>query len=312
MTNQPSRPTLGARAQYGMRVVSRAFGVISARARPAPVRSEQPVPFNAMFDATRLDAFLCEKQLLASFDTYLFEVMHAARLRGQIVFEYGTLLRAVDRWKGLRVLDIGTGRSTLPRWMSAQGAEVTTFDLAAPVERGSAGFQERVDSLVARPHQIVRPVAGTMRQLPFADGAFDLVTSLSVLEHLDTDLPGRAYVAYDEQRRRLAQALDEMVRVTAPRGHIYITSDCCDFLRATTDAWRDAYYYAQGPALSGAWPVDDVPALFYEYLDAHGCVLVGGCHFEPHAIAQPSHWTFRGPFFSGFSVLAHRDGRARA
>jgi SAM-dependent methyltransferase len=310
MTNQPTRPTLGARAQYGLRVVSRAFGVISSRARPAPIRSQKTEPFNTMFDATRLDAFCAEKQMLASFDTYLFEAMHAARLQGQIVFEYGTLVRAVDRWKGLRVLDIGTGRSTLPKWMSAQGADVTSFDLAAPVERPLAGFQERVDSFVARRHRIVRTVAGTMRQLPFADSAFDLVTSLSVLEHLDTDLPGRAYVEYGEQRQRLAQALDEMVRVTSPGGRLYITSDCCDFSRATSDAWRDAYYYVQGPALSGAWPVHDVPEIFYEYLGAHGCALVGGCHFDPHSIADPSHWTFRGPFFSGFSVLARRDGLA--
>jgi SAM-dependent methyltransferase len=264
-----------------------------------------------MFDATRLDAFRAEQQMLAGFDIYLFEVMHAARLRGQIVFEYGTLVRAVDRWKGLRVLDIGTGRSTLPRWMSAQGADVTTFDLAAPVERVSGGFQERMDSLVARRHRTVRSVAGTMRQLPFADGSFDLVTSLSVLEHLDTDLPGCAYVEYGEQRRRLEEALDEMVRVTAPGGHVYITSDCCDFSRATTDAWRNAYYYVEGPALSAAWPVDDVPALFYERLGGRGCALVGGCQFDPHAIAEPSHWTFRGPFFSGFSVLARRNGSAR-
>jgi SAM-dependent methyltransferase len=295
-----------------MRVVSRALGVISSRARPAPIRSHTPEPFNTMFDSSRLHAFSAEKQRLARFDTYLFEVMHAARLKGQIVFEYSTLVQAVGRWKGLRVLDIGTGRSTLPKWMSAQGADVTSFDLAAPVERPSRGFQERVDSFVASRHGIVRTVAGTMRQLPFADNAFDLVTSLSVLEHLDTDLPGRAYVEYGEQRRRLAQTLDEMVRVTSPGGHVYITSDCCDFAHATSDAWRDAYYYVQGPALSGAWPVHDVPQIFYEYLGARGCALVGGCQFDPRAIAEPSHWTFRGPFFSGFSVLARRGAPVQA
>ena len=40
--------------------------------------------------------------------------MNSPRLEGQIVFEYGTLLRALERWSGLRVLDVGTGRSTFP------------------------------------------------------------------------------------------------------------------------------------------------------------------------------------------------------
>ena len=103
-----------------------------------------------------------------------------------------------------------------------------------------------------------------------------------------------------------------MVRVTAPGGYLYLTSECCDFSRATTDAWRSAYYYLDGPALSAAWPVDDVPALFYKYLGARNFSLVGDCQFVPEAIAQPDHWTFRGPFFSGFSVLARRDRLARA
>jgi SAM-dependent methyltransferase len=259
-----------------------------------------------MFDTTRLETFENERKALAGFDLHLFDVMNSARLRGQIVFEYGTLLRAMDRWQGRRVLDIGTGRSTLPRWMSAQGATVTSFELAAPVEQVSSDFQHRVDSLIARRPGVVREVAGTMRSLPFADATFGLVTSLSVVEHLDTDLPDRAYVPYDEQRRRLEQVLEEMVRVTAPGGLVYITSDCCDYTRATTDAWRDAYYYVDGPPLSGAWPVRDVRELFYDYLSERGCALVGGCQFAPDGIGRPEHWTWRGAYFSGFSVLARR------
>jgi SAM-dependent methyltransferase len=259
-----------------------------------------------MFDTTRLEAFENERKALAGFDLHLFDVMNSARLKGQIVFEYGTLLRAVDRWQGRRVLDVGTGRSTLPRWMSAQGATVTSFELVAPVEQVSAGFQHRVDSLIARRPGVVREVAGTMRSLPFADATFGLVTSLSVVEHLDTDLPGREYVPYDEQRRRLGQVLDEIVRVTAPGGLVYITSDCCDYTRATKDAWRGAYYYVDGPPLSGAWPVRDVRELFYDYLSERGCALVGGCQFAPDGIGRPEHWTWRGAYFSGFSVLARR------
>src|SRR5262249_19421711 len=157
-------------------------------------------------------------------------------------------------WAGLRVLDIGTGRSTLPRWMSAAGAAVVTFDLASPVETTSSGFQERVDAIVARRPRILRAVSGSMRALPFASASFGLSTSRSVVEHRDTDLPGRPYVPYAEQRRRLAEVLDEMIRVARRGGCLYITSECCDYTRAASDAWRDAYYYDDGPPLSGAWP----------------------------------------------------------
>ena len=80
------------------------------------------------------------------------------------------------------------------------------------------------------------------------------MTSLSVLEHLDTDLPDRAYVPYDEQLRRLGEVLEEVIRVT--RRAVTSTSPRN---AATSIArhrrWKPAYYYTEGPPLSGAWPV---------------------------------------------------------
>jgi SAM-dependent methyltransferase len=247
-----------------------------------------------------------ERHTLEQFDLYLYDVMTAPHLKGQIVFEYGTLLRAIPSWRGLRVLDVGTGRSTFPRWMSSRGAIVTTFDLAAPAEASASGFQTRVDRAVARRAGVVRSVAGSMLMLPFADASFDLVTSLSVVEHLDTEFPARTYVPPAEQQRRLGDVLDEMVRVAAPGGLVYVTSECCDYERATTDNWRGAYYYREGPPLSAAWPVREVPRLFYDDLIARGCSLVGEPGYRADDIARPDHWTNRGPYFGGFCVLARK------
>src|SRR4051794_24326247 len=109
--------TFGQRAGYGWRIVQRAIGVLRSRIRPATRRTAVVVPLNAMFDSALLPQFDRERAELEAFDLYLYDVMNDPRLRGQIVFEYGTLLRTIDKWVGLRVLDIGTGRSTLPRWM---------------------------------------------------------------------------------------------------------------------------------------------------------------------------------------------------
>jgi SAM-dependent methyltransferase len=302
-------PTLAQRLDYGARVMGLAFGVVTARVRDAAThrRPAGTLPYNTMFRRSLLPRLETHRRALETFDLYLFDIMNSERLRGEKVFEYGTLLNAVPDWRGLRVLDIGTGRSTLPQWMAYHGASVTTVDLPQPAEDRWGGFQERVNGFVARRAGGRGGVASSMRRLPFRDGSFDLVTSLSVVEHLDTNLPDRAYVPYDEQRRRLREVLDEAIRVTAPGGQFYLTTECCDFERATTDAWRSAYYYVDGPALSGAWPVRDVLPLFYDYVAERGCTPVGGVQFDPIAIDDADSWSFRGPYFSGLAMLARRN-----
>jgi len=105
-----------------------------------------------------------------------------------------------------------------------------------------------------------------------------------------------------------------MIRVARPGGHIYITSDCCDYTRATKDAWRIHYYFeGDGPELSGAWPASDVQEMFYDYLTEHGCSLVGPNTFSPSDLAGDETFeTFRGPFFSAFVVLVRKNGADHA
>lgn len=83
--------------------------------------------------------------------------------------------------RGLAVLDLGCGTGRHALWMAAAGANVTAVDFSEGMlaeARGKPGSEG------------VRWLACDLRQrLPFADGAFDLVVSGLVLEHIP-DLDG--------------------------------------------------------------------------------------------------------------------------
>lgn len=295
------------RLRYGRALLTRAaaVGVVRLDMALRGLPDRQPLEsWNRLFDRRLATRLRREWRQLNGFDIALWSVVNDSRLYGQIVFEYGTLLNAIDDWRDLRVLDLGTGRSTLPHWMSAQGAAVVSFELPAPFEVKPGGWYGRVASS-AHGGLAVAEVRGSMQALPLVGNAFDVVTSFSVVEHLDTDPTTRTWVPYAEQCRRLREVLREMVRVTKRGGLIYVTSECCDYGRATRDEWRGAAYCGDAPEVSAAWPVRDVPKLFYDYIQTLGCTLKGPVLFDPDLVGRDERYqTFRGPFFSGFSLLA--------
>ncbi|NBR84201.1 MAG: class I SAM-dependent methyltransferase [Verrucomicrobia bacterium] len=257
-----------------------------------------------------------EKAEIETFDLYLYHTLNAPHLRGQIVFEYGGLANYVKDWSGLTVLDIGSGRSSLPRWLAAKGAQVTAFEYPDQVERPPEGLFDRINRLVQRRSPELAVAFGNMLDLPMPDNSFDVVTSFSVIEHLDTNLPDLRYVPYPEQKRRAVRTLQEMARVTKPGGLVYLTSECCRFEKAQVDSWERAYYYKAGPdrdlkepRFSSAWPVDEIPEIFHRTLESAGCRLVGANGLIPSMLdGRPEAASFRGPHFSGFALLARKEG----
>lgn len=92
--------------------------------------------------------------------------------------------------KGKNVLDMGSGFGGYTRSLQSKGATVTSLDLAIPKEKsGSAG------------------VSADAISTPFVSGVFDLVISISLIEHVKE--PEKLVV--------------EMVRLTKPGGHIYLS-----------------------------------------------------------------------------------------
>ena len=307
------RHTAFPRTRYGARLASLAARTLRARITSSSGHSggRHASSWNSLFRQSRLREVEGPISELRGFDLSLHSTLTDPRLKGQIQFEYGLLVDFVQSWEGLRVLDVGTGRSTMPRWMASRGARVTTLDYPTQVEHAPAGWLDRLNETLQGRHATVPPhVGASMLALPFRDESFDLVTCFSVVEHLDTDLRSLQYVPPDEQARRLATTLGEFVRVTRRGGRIYLTTECCDYERAEEDAWKPAYYYrGDGPSISAAWPIQRLRDLVYEPLITGGCVLEGPDGVESAAITDPDTWTFRGPYFSALAVLVRRgDG----
>jgi demethylmenaquinone methyltransferase/2-methoxy-6-polyprenyl-1,4-benzoquinol methylase len=109
-----------------------------------------------------------------------------------------------------RILDVAAGTATSSLPLAAGGATVVACDFSL--------------GMLARAHRrrgAVLPVAGDALRLPFADGAFDAVTSSFGLRNtVDPDL-----------------ALREMARVTRPGGRLVL----CEFSHPTSPLLRRYY-----------------------------------------------------------------------
>lgn len=100
---------------------------------------------------------------------------------------------------GGTVLDIACGPGILIKGLLEKGYRVTAVD-AAPE------MVERAKELFAGSQDVAIQVANTY-ELPFADGSFDVITALGLLEYLD----------------REEVALNEMIRVTKSGGLLLLT-----------------------------------------------------------------------------------------
>lgn len=102
-----------------------------------------------------------------------------------------------------RVLDVGCAGSDLPVVLACFGFEVVGID--------------------GRPYQLSDPpfrfVRSDIRRTPFADGAFDVVTAVSTIEHIG--LSGR--YGSDEDATGDRRAMEEISRVTKSGGRIVLT-----------------------------------------------------------------------------------------
>jgi len=113
-------------------------------------------------------------------------------------------LSQVD-WEDTSLLDIGSELSPLPWFFSSLGANVTLVEMDAQC---ATIWDERKRETGLQVDWQILPD----ERMPFVKESFDVVTSLSVIEH----------------QRNKAMAVDEAVRVLKPGGLFAISFDVCE------------------------------------------------------------------------------------
>jgi glycosyltransferase involved in cell wall biosynthesis/ubiquinone/menaquinone biosynthesis C-methylase UbiE len=113
---------------------------------------------------------------------------------------------SLESGQPLKVLDVGCGVVPLCNWISARGHDVTALDpLAEDIE-----FLVK-NNLNEFYGSAVKYLTTRAEHLPFSTGSFDVITCVSVLEHI---VPGNDWLS-----------LYEMARVLRPGGKLLITFD---------------------------------------------------------------------------------------
>lgn len=132
-----------------------------------------------------------------------------------------------------RVLDLGTA--------NAEPAYVAALVTAKPRELVGA-------DLVEADVPGLRTVVADLRDLPFADRAFDLVLCISTLEHVGRD--NRVYGVDAPREGSIEAGLEELRRVLDRSGRLVVTVPCGEpeehdwFVQRDPEGWNRAYLAA--------------------------------------------------------------------
>ncbi|GAB3706414.1 bifunctional 2-polyprenyl-6-hydroxyphenol methylase/3-demethylubiquinol 3-O-methyltransferase UbiG [Nocardiopsis oceani] len=128
-------------------------------------------------------------------DTWWDDESTMAPLKSFNPLRFSYFDRFVDTWEGKRVLDVGCGGGYTTEFLDARGARVSGIDYS-PKLIGAARHH------AAETGKDIQYEVGVAEELPYEDGAFDIVTCVDVLEHV----------------RSPEQAVREIHRVLAPGG----------------------------------------------------------------------------------------------
>lgn len=163
-------------------------------------------------------------------------------------WEYPWSLERADLQPGDRVLDAGCGGSIFPAWLAAQGMSVAAVDLNPPA------------GLAALHGLNYLSIQGNLACLPFAEGVFQAVFCISVIEHLPED--------------GIARAMAELRRVLRPGGRLLLTTDYA------RDASEEMWHEGPDGSFRVDWNVFDRESLSRHIIGAKGFRVEGDVDLE--------------------------------
>ncbi len=284
----------------------RFFGQLKFRVLSQPVfwRTQDPVLLpNTFFNRNELKDLWGHTQRMCHKDRYLLSRLSEARIQGIRSWEYGrllTILRDYPEHSTWRVLDVGTGNSTFPGYLLNEIgiARMITLDYFLSLE---------VQTAINRDQELkqgIERVAGSMLELPFRSGSFDLVTCISVIEHLDEDPISHRQLPYSEYLNRTKIALNNLMNVVCLGGRLYLTTDVYVPGLQRTDNWRSG---AGEGVIWSAYKIKDIKDVFLDTILSNGFNVVGGFDYLPEHIIQNSDRSiYRGRYFSTFCLFAEK------
>lgn len=254
---------------------------------------DQTIEVNSFFNSADLQKSRQKIRDMRHLDRHFRRHLDEQGIKGLRLWEYSVLLCSLQTFKGRKILDVGSGRSLLCLFLKRQGADVITFDL--PVS-----FQW-IDPVVwkKKKRHGVKHVSGNMLRLPFADESFDLVLSISAIEHLQQITKGVAAKPYNTFLEDTGNGLREMARVVKKRGYVYITSEIYDPQLQKGDRW-----WNQGDEVACAYRCGDLDHVFIETLQEASFAFDREYNYDFNLVrSNEKRCNYRGRYITTFALL---------
>lgn len=240
--------------------------------------SKRKIKANKMYDLDDFPILRKTSYRLGKVDPVWFPRLFEPTTLGIRTWEYGLLLDGTT-FRKKTVLDVGSGNSRLPLYLSKLGALVTMLDMENPLE-----------PTVIKRDKNLKFVLGDMTKLRFSDNKFDRVICISAIEHVDMKLGG--FYSEDDYIKRALQSIKEMIRVTKVGGMFYLTTDFY-LPEQKTDNWVGSVDQIRG---AFPWRVVD---LFVKEIEKSGVKLAGDLDIDEKTLrSSKKRANYRGRLFT--------------